>query len=461
MNFINLKTAHFIGIKGVQMSALAILMKQRGMTVTGSDVAEEFITDKNLKKHNIPFVEKFDPKNLDYNPDLVVMTPACEDNVEAREAKKRGLKIIYGAELLGLLMDEFEGIVICGTHGKTTTTAMLSYVLEKCGEDPSFLIGTADIFGLGASAKLGKGRYFVAEGDEYKISGKDKRSKFLAMRPKLAIITSIEMDHPDMFSSIQEVVSAFELFFKNNFKKNGFVAACGDDAEVKKVLKNVENIEIENYGFAENNDWQAQDCDYKEESTDFDVFYKKKKIGKFTTQLAGEHSVKNTLAVIAICNKIGLDLEKVKNVLNEFVGSERRLEAKGYINGALAFDDYAHHPTAIATTLDGLKKKFPKRKIWCVFQPHTFSRTKLLLNDFANAFDAADHVLICDIFGSARETIGDVHAKDIVRIGEKVHPDMRYVGSLKNAKRVLSENIIEDDVVITMGAGDVYKIFEK
>lgn len=454
-----IKKIHLIGIKGVGMSALALMLKGRGLAVTGSDVAKEFITDKNLKSAGIP-VFPFRAENISPDVDLVVTTPAWgKDNPEVAAVRKLKLTQISGATLLGLLMDQSRGIVVTGTHGKTSTTATLAFVFKRLGLDPSFFIGTGKIFGLEANGHTGRGDFLIAEGDEYKTAAEGNRPKFLELRPELAIITSVEMDHPDVFSSLADVKKAFVDFTKN-IKPRGFITAYGDAPAVREVTAEVPQAKVEYYGFEGRNDWQATDVVYREQSTDFAVHYKGQSLGRFTTQLAGRHSVLNSLGVIAIGHHLGFDLQKVRQALGEFIGSERRLEFKGEKKGVLVYDDYAHHPTAVRTTLSGLKSRFPQKKIWCVFQPHTFSRTKALLPDFAAAFGAADHVLLTEIWGSAREKRGDVSSRDIVRLGSAAHPDMRFCDAMAAAQRILEKEVRSGEIVVTMGAGDIYHLAE-
>lgn len=454
-----IKRIHLIGIKGVGMSALALILKGRGFTVTGSDVDKEFITDKNLRAAKIA-VRPFDAKNISPAIDLVVTTPAWgKTNPEVAAVVKMKLPIISGAALLGLLMDQQRGIVVTGTHGKTSTTAMLAFILKELGLDPSYYIGTGKIFGLEANGHAGKGKFLVAEGDEYKTAEDGSRPKFMELRSELALITSVEMDHPDVFPSLVEVKKAFRDFTKN-IRRGGFVAAYGDVRSVREVTADVPQATVEYYGLDSNNDWRATDIVFREQSTDFTVHYHGESLGRFTTQLAGQHSVLNSLGIIAVCHHLGLDLDRVKSVLNEFIGSERRLEYKGEKNGVLVYDDYAHHPTAIKTTLEGLKARFPQRKIWCVFQPHTFSRTKVLLKDFAFSFEAAQHALLMEIWGSAREKKGDVSSRDIVVLGSPKHPDMRFCPSMAAAQKILEAEAKDGDIIVTMGAGDIYHLGE-
>lgn len=454
-----IKRIHLIGIKGVGMSALALILKGRGFVVTGSDVDQEFITDKNLRAAKIS-VSPFDANNISPSLDLVVTTPAWgKTNPEVAAVQQMKLPVISGAALLGLLMDQQRGIVVTGTHGKTTTTAMLAFILKELDLDPSYYIGTGKIFGLEANGHAGQGEFLVAEGDEYKTAAEGTRPKFMELRPELAIITSVELDHPDVFPSLVDVKKAFRDFTKN-IRRGGFIAAYGDARSVREVTADAPQATVEYYGLDSNNDWRATDLVYREQSTDFTVHYHGQALGRFTTQLAGQHSVLNSLGVIAICHHLSLDLDRVKQALNEFIGSERRLEYKGEKDGIIVYDDYAHHPTAIKLTLEGLKARFPQRKVWCVFQPHTFSRTKALLKDFATSFGAADHALLMEIWGSAREQKGDISSRDIVSLGSAKHPDMRFCSSMAAAQKILEAEVKGDDIIVTMGAGDIYHLGE-
>ncbi len=453
------KRIHLVGIKGVGMSALALMLKGRRFEVTGSDVTEEFITDKNLRAAQIP-VRPFGASNISSSIDLVITTPAWgKTNPEVAAAQKTGIPVVSGATLLGLLMDQSRGLVVTGTHGKTTTTATLAFVFKKMGLDPSFFIGTGKIFGLEANGHTGRGEFLIAEGDEYKTAAEGNRPKFMELRPEMVILTSVEMDHPDVFHSLGDVKKAFRDFMKN-IRPSGFIAACGDDPAVREVTAKVPQAKVEYYGLGGDNDWQAVDLVYREQSTDFNIHYRGESLGWFSVQLAGQHSVLNTLGVIAICRHLNLDLDRVKQALKEFIGSERRLEYKGEKDGVLVYDDYAHHPTAIRTTLEGLQARFPKKKIWCVFQPHTFSRTKVLLGDFAVSFNAASHVLLTEIWGSAREKKGNISSRDIVKRGSEQHPDMRFCPNMSDAQKILEAEVQKDEIIVTMGAGDIYHLGE-
>lgn len=442
------------------MSALAVIMKEMGYTVSGSDVAEEFITDKNLKQAGIP-VSVFAAANLDDRPDLVVLTPSWgKSNPEVARAQAENIPQISGGKLLGLLMDKQAGIAVTGTHGKTTTAAALAFILKKLGLDPSYFIGTGKIFGLTGNGHYGRGQFFVAEGDEYKSDETDSQSKFLQLRPQAAIITSVEMDHPDVFADLAAVKKAFQKFTKN-IRSQGYIAAYGDSPTVREATASVPQARVEYYGFDRTNDWRADNVSWGEAATTFEVFHKNKFIGKFSMQLSGRHNVLNVLGIIAICAHFQLDLKKVATALSDFKGSERRLEIKGQIGDVLIIDDYGHHPTAVQTTLQGLRRRYPGRKIWCIFQPHTFSRTKILLAEFARSFADADHAWLTEIWGSAREQKGDVSSADIVARAAKNHPDIRFFPSFDAVLEALLSEVSGSSIVITMGAGDIYHLGEE
>lgn len=459
INLGKIQKVYFIGIKGVAMSGLAMILKQMGKQVIGSDVAEEFITDINLKKAGIRVIEKFNPANLDCNPDLVVVAAAWDGEAEFLEAKKRKFKVIYEAELRALLFNQFYGIAVAGIHGKTTTSSILSYVMREVGLDPSFLIGTGRIFGLGSNAYLGKSKYFVLEADEYKVSDKRGESKFHLLSPKVAIVTNIEMDHPDFFKTGKDVMNAF-VKFAGRISQKGLLVASADNRNMQTFIKKLK-VPYETYGFINDKaDWVIEDPKFYDDRSEFSLVYKRKNMGEFQTALSGQHNVENIAAVCVVLNFLGVDLNKVKRILPAFEGVERRFEVKGEAWGVLVIDDYGHHPTEISRTLAGARAKFENRKIWCVFQPHTFTRTKKLLSDFAKSFADVDHVIIADIWGSAREKAGDISSKDLANLSREHHADVKYIGDLKQIEAYLLKKLQKSDIVITMGAGDVYKMGE-
>ena len=457
INIGTIKKIYFIGIKGVAMSGLAVICKQKGLEVFGSDVAEKFITDKILTQANVTVFEEFNPENLDCQPDLVVIgTSWGDDNIEVKEAKKRKIPSISDAEMRGILSAEKRTIAVTGVHGKTTTTAMLSYLFTQAGQSPSFLVGTGMVADLGSNAKWASGKHFIVEGDEYVRSKKDKTPKFLDLDPAISIITSLEWEHVDIFPEVESIEDVFRQLIG---KTQDLVVACGDWQSVRRVIKNFEKKTI-TYGLEENNLWQAYDIRAEFEQTIFKVKKEGKELAEFTIKLFGEHNVLNSLAVIIVALHEGLNLEQIKNILKNFKGAERRFDVSQR-QGITFVDDYAHHPSEIKTTLKAIRHRYKDKKIWCVFQPHMVSRTKALLNDFAQSFNDTDLVLFADIFASARESATDITSKDLTDEVKKYHPNAIYIGDLNQTINYLKDKIRPEVVLVTMGAGDVYRVRDK
>ncbi|MFA5021472.1 MAG: UDP-N-acetylmuramate--L-alanine ligase [Patescibacteria group bacterium] len=452
-----IKTVYFIGIKGVAMSGLAVICKQRGMAVFGSDVSEKFITDKILADSNIEVYEEFLAQNLDCNPDLVVIgTSWGDDNVEVEETKKRKIPFITDSQMRGLLSQEKRTIAVTGVHGKTTTTGILAYLFFKAGLQPSFLIGTGIVPDLKSNAAWSKGKHFIVEGDEYVRSREDKIPKFLDLEPAISLITSLEWEHVDVYPSLESMEKVFaELILKTK----DLTVVCGDWPSLKKIILGIDK-KIITYGFDENNLWQAYDVRQDFDQTYFKVRQKDKEFGEFSLKLFGDHNVLNALAAIVIGLNEGIDLEKIRIILKDFLGTERRFDVSQR-DDITFIDDYAHHPTAIKTTLKAIRHRYPSQSVWCVFQPHMASRTKALLDEFAQSFSDVDLVLLADIFASAREQATDITSKDLAEATKKYQPNTIYSGDLNQTIDYLKDKIKPGMVLVTMGAGDVYRVRDK
>ncbi len=453
-----IKRIYFIGIKGVAMSGLAVICKEKGMEVAGSDVPEKFITDKILQKKNISIFDDFSATNLDFNPDLVVLGASwSENNVEFKEAKKRNIPFLTDSEMRGVFSREKETIAVAGVHGKTTTTSMIAYLFKQSGLNPSFLIGTGIVFDLGTNAAWNSlGRHFIVEGDEYARSKKDKTPKFLDLSPDTSVITSLEWEHVDIYKDIEEIKKPFRKLIE---KTKEIVIACGDWQSIREITVGFEN-KVTTYGFEKNNFWQAYNVRQELGKTFFDAKKGKTELGTFELRVHGEHNVLNALATVITGLSEGVRLEEIKNILKKFKGAERRfnvLEEKGIV----FIDDYAHHPTEIKATLKSVRQCYPKNKIWCVFQPHMASRTKALFEDFAKSFENADKVVLADIFASAREEQTDVTSKKLAERTKFYHKDVVYVGDLNETLNYIKGEIKQGIVLVTMGAGDVYRIRDK
>ena len=451
------KKIYFIGIKGVAMSGLAVICKELGKEVFGSDVAEKFITDKILVDHSIEVFESFLPENLDVNPDLAVIgTSWDEDNIEVATVRKRNIPAISDSELRGILSRQKRTVAVTGVHGKTTTTAMIAHLFRQGGLHPSFLIGTGQVPDLESNAAWSDGKHFIVEGDEYIRSKKDHTSKFLDLDPAVSVITSLEWEHVDVFPDLASLEKSFAKLVSQT---KDLVVACGDWPSVKKILAGGDQ-KIITYGLETANQFIVQDVRHEFNQTVFKLSENKKDLGDFSINLFGVHNTLNATAAIIVGLNEGIKLEQIKTSLKNFHGAERRFDVSEK-NGMVFIDDYGHHPTEIKTTLDAVRHRYPKHQIWCVFQPHMVSRTKALLADFTKSFDSVDRVIFADIFASAREQSHDFTSQDLALATKKHHPDVVYVGDLNETLNYLKDKIRPGLVLVTMGAGDVYRVRDK
>ncbi len=461
------KYIHFVGIKGVGMTPLAIIAKEAGFTVTGSDIDQEFITDEALKKAGITPLIGFNPEHIT-KPDLVITTGAHGgfDNIEVKKAKELGIKVLTHGEAVGVFMEgkifnkAFTGISIAGTHGKTTTSGMLATVLCENRMDPSFIIGTGNVGALGAPGHFGKGKYFIAEADEYATEPKcDLTPRFLWQFPQIMVFTNIEFDHPDVYASLEDISLAF-LRFANQLPDNGVLIACGDDREIQKLIKKCKK-RIITYGFSPDNNYVITKANISGEHMFFWASAYGSNLGEFMLKVVGEHNALNALAAFIAAVEAGVPIGKAKTALQTFTGSKRRLEFIGQLQtGAKMYDDYAHHPTEIKKTLLAMRQQYPKEKIVVFFQPHTFSRTKKLFDEFTRSFDSVDTVVLTDIYPSLREPFDPSVSSSILSEAiQKYHRDVVYLQKLAGVIEYINQKKFRSDtILITMGAGDIYKI---
>lgn len=440
---------HFIGIGGISMSGLAQIMLERGFHVTGSDRAKTHITDK-LEKLGAVVYEGHRAQNVS-GADLVVYTAAVHnDNPEIQQAQKEGIRLADRAECLGAVMREYKNAVgVAGTHGKTTTTSMLAHALLNCALDPTISVG-GELDLIGGNIRTGGNDLFITEACEYTNS-------FLKFFPTIALITNIEEDHLDFFKDINDIIASFRKFAMLT-KDKGYVVALGSDANIKKALDNTD-LNIRTYGIGDNYDYCAENISYQAGFPSFDIIKNGSLLCHINLNVPGEHNILNAAAAIAVCDLLHADISAASKGIEAFHGTHRRFERKGTLNGAVVIDDYAHHPTEIRATLTAVSR-FPHRKLWCVFQPHTYSRTRTLWNDFVHAFTQVDELILADIY-AAREmpdgkTTSEGLAADIAALGQRV----RYVPSFGEIEQILKSEVAENDIVLTMGAGDVVKIGE-
>lgn len=460
----NLKHIHFTGIKGVAMTALALCARDLGIKVTGSDVEEEFVTDKTLKKHEIPWMTGFSPVNLEPRPDLVIFTGAHGgfNNPEVIAAKKLGIPILSHAEALGAFIGEKTLLTVAGVGGKTTTASMIASLLSSADHNPSFAVGVADIFSLGTPGRYDKkGEEFITEADEFAVSpGVDNRPRFVYQNPTVLVVTNIEHDHPDIYPTFEDTKRVFLDFIKR-VPKSGVLLAGIDNENVRNILKKVSDVPVQTYGFSKDADWQVTDLKFNNRKTIFSIKHKGT-VQEFSLSVPGRFNVLNATAAVAAAFFRGVSLPDLKRHLEEYKGCKRRVEFIREKDGILFYDDYAYHPTEIRATLKAFREWFPKRRMVVVFQPHTYSRTKVLFSEFAESFAGCDKVLIMDIYASARETDNlGITSKLLAGEIAKHHPDVTYTGSFEETARNLTETLQKGDVVITTGAGDIFHIHEQ
>lgn len=462
------KKIHFVGIKGVGQAALAIIAKEAGMKVQGSDIADEFITDGPLRKSGIVPIEGFSAKNIDEDIDLVITTGAHGgfDNLEVIEARKKGIKVITKGEGVGEFMKgqifgkNFKGISVAGSHGKTTLTAIISTIFKENKLDPSYLVGTGEIPSLGAPGHFGKGKYFVAEADEYVTEPKyDHTPQFLWQNPEIEVFTNVDFDHPDVYKDIEKVREAF-LKFANQLPANGLLVCCGDDEQMKLLLEKYKGKRT-TYGFSPTSDFSLTNVRVSGNQTFFWVKSGGMSLGNFTLNVPGEHNALNALGAIVVAQELGIPLEGIKRGLAAFTGTKRRFEYVGTLpSGAKLYDDYAHHPIEIQSTLKAFRQSFPKTKIVCIFQPHTYSRTKQLFEQFSSSFNEANIAIITNIFPSQREKEDKTISSELLAQNiAKFNQNTIFLPKLDDVvEYIVKKKFGKDTVVVTMGAGDVYKI---
>lgn len=446
------KKIHFIGIKGIGTSALAVIAKNMGFNVSGSDISDVFISDVLLEQESIP-VTTFNKANITSDSAIVYSVAYDYTNEEMKEAKDKNLSMYTYPQAVGELMDGYIGIGVSGCNGKTTTSSMLAWTLFDNNLKPTFVIG-GPVSNLGVNAKYGEGKYFVVEADEY-------RKAFLnyARHLKHAVITNIEWDHPDCYPSIDDMLNAYTEFI-DLLGENATVYVFDSDKNIERVLESSKrkDIKVIKYGFKEDSDYVITNVKYESDKSIFDIYHKGKLLDTFELKVPGEHNVLNATACIVLTSNLGLDTKNIKKSLACFIGSKRRFEVKGERNGVTIIDDYAHHPTAIRVTLKAVRQFYGKKRVWCVFQSHTFSRTKALLKEFSESFKDSDIVIIPDIYASAREKdLKDISSKDLVRETKKHHKNVRYIPKIEDVVKTLRKETKDGDVVIVLGAGDMWK----
>ena len=443
---------HFIGAGGVGMSGLAQLMLKHNVIVTGSDQAESGLIER-LRRMGADIKIGHNTANLGSEIDAVVISAAIkQNNPELQTARKRGCKIYKYARMLGLLSGRYETIAVSGTHGKSTTAGWLAYLLKQAGADPNFIIG-AEIAQLNASSGTGDGRYFVAEACEYDRS-------FLNIKPKIACILNIEQDHLDYYKDEDEIVGAFCRFALGT-KPGGVLITNGQDANVAKIIGRLSNsLRCETFGFDKSCNFSAKNLKLIDGLYRFGVYHNGKLLGTTRISLPGRHNILNALAVVAMAVNAGLSVRQILELLGDFTGMDRRLMLKGRFGEITVLDDYAHHPTEIKATLEAIRQRYRPGRIWCVFQPHQYSRTRFLLDDFAESFKLADVTIVPEIYfvRDSQASKKQVNSQMLVERMQANGTEAVFVDGFEDICEYLKKKVSPGDLVVTMGAGDIWKV---
>ncbi len=449
------KKFHFIGAGGIGMSGLAKVLLKNSAIVTGSDAEPSAVTEM-LCGSGADIKTGHCGANLPEDVEAVVISAAIKgDNPELQLAIERGYKVYKYARMLGELMGLYDGIAVSGTHGKSTTTGWLVYCLKRAGLDPNFIIG-AEVSQLGTSSGVGDGGSFVAEACEYDRS-------FLNLRPKIACVLNIEQDHLDYYKDERDIVAAFGDFV-SGVRSGGVVIANGGDGNVVKAVSDLpEGVRCETFGFDTDCDFSARDVELSDGFYSFDVYHKGGPLGRTRISLPGRHNILNALAVVAMAVNAGVSGEEVLEFLPGFTGIDRRLMFKDRIGEITVLDDYAHHPTEIRASLEAIRQRYEPGRLWCVFQPHQYSRTRFLLDDFAESFKLADITIVPEIYfvRDTAESKRKVNAEVLVDRIASNGSEALFIDSFAGICDYLKDNVSAGDLVVTMGAGDIWKVADE
>ncbi len=448
--FKNIKKVHFVGIGGIGMSGIAEILLSQGFEISGSDRSLSEITNR-LSDLGMKIYEGHSPENL-HDADVLVYSSAVHtDNPEVKAAIERKIPIIKRSEMLAECMRMKYGIGIAGTHGKTTTTSMVGLTLTEGGIDPTIIVG-GKLSGLGGTnARLGEGEFIVVEADEFDRT-------FLKLTPTIAAITTLEKEHLDTYKDLDDIKTAF-IEFANKVPFYGFVVLCLDEPALQDIIPSLEK-KIITYGLTTQADIRAVDISHNEFSSSFNVNFMGEDLGRITLKVPGIHNVKNSLVAVCIARKLDIDFSIIKNALESFTGVYRRFEIK-YNKEILVVDDYAHHPTETSATLAGVRAGWNRRLI-AVFQPHLYSRTRDFYQEFGRSFLNSDIFICTDIYPAREEPIEGISGQLIADVAKKFgHKNVIYVPDKNDVPDKLMELKKDGDIIVTMGAGDIWRYGEK
>ena len=442
---------HFVGIGGIGMSGIAELLLNLNYKVSGSDLKHSDITERLAKLGGNVF-EGHEAAQI-AGADVVVVSSAIDpSNPEVSAAIQTSVPVIPRAEMLAELMRLKYSVAVAGAHGKTSTTSLVASILAGGGLDPTVVIG-GKLKGIGSNAVLGKGDYIVAEADE-------SDGSFLKYSPAIAVVTNIDREHLDFYKDLDDIKRVF-LDFIDRIPFYGLAVLCLDNESVQDLIPHIRKRHV-TYGMNAQADLQARDVTCKGLTSQFDVIYQGEMLGRMLLNLSGMHNVLNALAGIAVGLELGIDFNRIKTALEKAEGVQRRMEIKGEVNGITVVDDYGHHPTEIKTTLEAMELGWPGRRKVVVFQPHRYSRTQALFDDFTRSFYRSDVLVVLPIYAASEQPIEGVDSRTLCEnIRAHGHKDVRFAESLDEAVSTLAELIAEDDVVLTLGAGNVYQVGER
>ena len=450
MDFSQYKRIHCLGIGGIGLSAVAEILRDRGYIVSGTDINPSKVT-RHLEYLGIKVYTSHEAENVEGVDAIVYSAAVSEENPEVVRARELGIPLFSRAEVLGMIMDDYENsVAICGTHGKTTVTSMTSLILRNAEYKPTILVG-GNLPQINGNVEIGCTKYFVTEACEYMDS-------FLQLRPSIGVILNIDSDHLDYFKDMDHIVKSFSTFVEQ-IPEGGIIIAFGDNPFVRSILKGHKNKIT--YGYSESNDFYAENISFNESGyPSFDIFHKGDRIVSLELSVPGEHNVLNAMAAFVTASYLGVDNGTIASTLKEYSGTNRRFDFMGTTdNGVKVIDDYAHHPTEIKATL-AAARNVKHNKLWLIFQPHTYTRTKALFNEFVDAFEDTDVVILTDIYAAREKDIYNISSYKLMNAMKVKHPDkpVYYVKDFEDIARYIEKFAGKDDIVMTMGAGDVYKV---
>jgi UDP-N-acetylmuramate--alanine ligase len=447
----NIQHIHFVGIGGSGMSGIAEVLINLGYKVSGSDLKQTEVTQRLASLGGKIFIGH-KPGQVRNAHVVVTSSAVLADNPEVVQARKLKIPVIPRAEMLAELMRLKYAVTIAGTHGKTVTTSLVSMVLAEGGLDPTVVIG-GRLKNIGSSAKLGKGEFIVAEADE-------SDGSFLKLTPTIALVTNIDDDHLDYYKTLDNIKSAFTEFV-NKVPFYGSIILCGEDENIKSIIPQITR-KYYTYGIGKNYDFYAENIIYKEMDTEFNICFSGKNLGKLTIHLPGAHNVVNSLGAAAVGIELGIELEKIRKAFLDFTGVSRRLEVKARKKDIVFIDDYGHHPTEIKVTLETIKSIWPERRLLVIFQPHRYTRTRDLAKKFGPSFNNVSRIWLTDIYSAGEKPIPGISSSLIL---ESFPAEKRETIALSSDREAMIKEVVKSlrphDVLVTLGAGDVYKIGEE